>query len=73
MYAFIDAHRAVYGVEPICAVLQIAHSWYHRYLLQQEDGSRQSARAQLDAWLQSAMKRSITQHHEMTVVKSIWN
>jgi hypothetical protein len=23
MYAFIDAHRAEYGVEPICQVLRI--------------------------------------------------
>lgn len=26
--AFIDAHRAEYGVEPICAELQIAPSSY---------------------------------------------
>jgi hypothetical protein len=28
MIAFIDAHRAVYGVEPICRMLPIAPSTY---------------------------------------------
>ena len=27
MIALIDAHRAVYGVEPICQVLPIAPRW----------------------------------------------
>ena len=30
MIAFIDAHRAVYGVEPICRMLPIAPSTYTR-------------------------------------------
>ena len=29
MVAFVDAHRATYGVEPICAVLPIAPSTYY--------------------------------------------
>ena len=29
MIAFIDEHRAVHGVEPICKVLPIAPSTYH--------------------------------------------
>ena len=29
MKAFIDDHRDVYGVEPICRVLPIAPSTYH--------------------------------------------
>ena len=31
MRAFIDEHREVHGVEPICRVLQIAPSGYRRY------------------------------------------
>ena len=31
MIAFIDEHRAVYGVEPICRVLPIAPSTYHAH------------------------------------------
>ena len=29
MTAFIDEHRGVYGVEPICRLLQIAPSTYY--------------------------------------------
>jgi len=29
MIAFIDEHRAVHGVEPICKVLPIAPATYH--------------------------------------------
>jgi hypothetical protein len=31
MIAFIDAHREVHGVEPICRVLPIAPSTYHEH------------------------------------------
>ena len=31
MTAFIDEHRDVYGVEPICWMLPIASSTYYRY------------------------------------------
>ena len=31
MIAFIDEHRAVYGIEPICRVLPIAPSTYYAY------------------------------------------
>ncbi len=32
MIAFIDEHRAVHGVEPICKVLPIAPSTYHDHI-----------------------------------------
>jgi putative transposase len=32
MIAFIDEHRAVHGVEPICRVLPIAPSTYHAHV-----------------------------------------
>ncbi len=31
MKAYIDQHREVYGVEPICKVLQVAPSAYRRH------------------------------------------
>ena len=31
MIDFIDEHRAIYGVEPICRVLPIAPSTYHAH------------------------------------------
>lgn len=35
MKAFIDAHRDVHGVEPICKVLPIAPSTYYAHAAQQ--------------------------------------
>ncbi len=48
MKAFIDEHRAVYGVEPICKVLPIAPSTYYLHAARQADPSRRSARTLLD-------------------------
>jgi hypothetical protein len=38
MISFVDDHRAVYGVEPICRVLPIAPSSYHARVAQRADG-----------------------------------
>ena len=51
MIAFIDDHRAVYGVEPICRVLPIAPSTYRDHVAQQADPGKASARARRDAVL----------------------
>ncbi len=48
MYALVDEHRRVHGVEPICAVLQIAPSAYRRHAARRRDASLLSARAQRD-------------------------
>ena len=48
MYALVDEHRAVHGVEPICEVLQIAPSAYRRHAARHRDRSLLSARAQRD-------------------------
>ena len=37
MIAFIDEHRAVYGVEPICSVLPIAPSTYYAHAARRAD------------------------------------
>lgn len=31
MIAFVDDHRGVYGIEPICKLLRIAPSTYHAH------------------------------------------
>src|SRR3954453_1961447 len=51
MIAFIDEHRAVYGVEPICRVLPIAPSTYHAHAARRADPKRLPARARRDAAL----------------------
>ena len=48
MIAFVDDHREVYGVEPICRVLPIAPSTYHAHVAQQVDPAKASARVQRD-------------------------
>ena len=48
MVSFIDEHRRVYGVEPICAVLPIAPSTYYAYLRQRRDPASRAARVQRD-------------------------
>ena len=48
MIAFIDDHREVYGVEPICRVLRIAPSTYHARVAQRADPAKASPRARQD-------------------------
>jgi len=57
MKAFIDEHREVYGVEPICKVLPIAPSTYYEHAARKADPSRISVRAKRDALLCSQIKR----------------
>ena len=45
MVRFIDAHRAAWGVEPICGVLPIAPATYHAHKARQADVSLLPARA----------------------------
>jgi putative transposase len=51
MVAFIDAHRATFGVESICAVLPIAPSVYYERKARIRDPQRQPARARRDGTL----------------------
>lgn len=48
MSVFIDEHRSVFGVEPICRVLQVAPSTYYAVKARQREPS---ARALVDAEL----------------------
>jgi hypothetical protein len=57
MVAFIDAHRAEYGVEPICAQLPIAPSTYFERKARERDPSRLPARVQRDRELCPAIER----------------
>jgi len=57
MVDFIDDHRGVYGVEPICAVLPIAPSTYYEWKAAGEDPSRRSLRAQRDEELKTEIRR----------------
>ena len=55
--AFIDAHRAEYGVEPICRVVPIAPSTYYEAKARHADPARAPARVRRDARLQPEIER----------------
>jgi putative transposase len=57
MTAFIDEHRGVYGVEPICNVLPIAPATYYEQQARRKDPSRCPVRAQRDAKLRIEIER----------------
>ena len=48
MISFIDAHRSVLGVEPICRLLLTAPSPYYEVIAKRNDVDRLSARARRD-------------------------
>jgi len=61
MIAFIDAHRAVHGGEPICRVLPIAPSTYHAHAARRADPSRAPARSRSDAELSIRYTERLTE------------
>jgi putative transposase len=48
MRAFVDQHRGMFGVEPICKVLEIAPSGYRRYAAAQRNPALRCKRAHRD-------------------------
>jgi transposase InsO family protein len=57
MVAFIDAHRAEYGVEPICAELPIAPSTYYELKARERYPERVAARHRRDQMLCEEIRR----------------
>jgi putative transposase len=72
MVAFIDQHRATYGVEPICAVLPIAPSTYFLQKAQDHDPTTRSARAQRDEELRAAIQRVWDEHQQVYGPRKVW-
>jgi transposase InsO family protein len=72
MIAFIDDHRAVYGVEPICRVLPIAPSTYHAHTVRRADPGRLPARARSDAALMVEIKRVFEANFHVYGVRKVW-
>jgi transposase len=56
MIAFIDEHREVYGVEPICRVLPIAPSTNSAHAARRADPKTQPARARSDTALMTKIQ-----------------
>jgi len=72
MIAFIDAHRAAYGVEPICRVLPIAPSTYHEHAARRADSARLPPRAQRDARLRTEIRRVWEENFRVYGVRKAW-
>ena len=72
MVAFIDAHREMYGVEPICAVLPIAPSTYYEQKARQADPRRQPARVQREARLRPEIQRVWQANRRVYGAKKVW-
>jgi putative transposase len=72
MIAFIDEHRAVHGVEPICRVLPIAPSTYHAHVARRADPGKLPARAQRDITLRTEIRRVYEENFRVYGVRKVW-
>ena len=69
---FIDQHREAYGVEPICKVLPIAPSTYHRHKELAQQPGRRSDRAKRDEQLTAEVQRIWEQNHRVYGARKLW-
>ena len=72
MITFIDNHRAVHGVEPICKVLPIAPSTYFDHVAKRADPEKLSFRAKRDALLQPEIDRVFNENFRVYGVRKVW-
>jgi putative transposase len=72
MKAFIDEHREVYGVEPICRVLPIAPSTYYEYTARKADPDRRPARERRDAALCQEIRRIFAAQFGVYGIRKVW-
>ena len=72
MIAFIDAHREVYGVEPICRMLPIAPSTYYEHAARRTDPNRLPPRARRDARLRPEIRRVWEENFQVYGVRKVW-
>jgi putative transposase len=72
MIAFIDEHRDVFGVEPICRVLPIAPSTYHEHAARSKDPARAPAREKRDAELRREIRCLFETNFGVYGVRKVW-
>ena len=72
MIAFIDDHRAEYGVEPICKVLPIAPSTYYEHAAKRTNPEKQSDRGKRDEVLQADIQRVFAANFEVYGARKVW-
>jgi putative transposase len=72
MIAFIDGHREVYGVEPICGMLRIAPSTYHARVARRTDPALASPRARQDLVLMEQIRQVHAANFGVYGARKIW-
>jgi len=72
MISFIDEHRGVFGVEPICRLLPIAPSTYYENVAKRLDVDRLSIRARSDIGLKIEIRRVFEQNFQVYGVRKVW-
>ncbi|OMP69491.1 helix-turn-helix protein [Rhizobium sp. SJZ105] len=72
MISFIDEHRGVFGVEPICRLLPIAPSTYYENAAKRLDVDRLSIRARSDIGLKIEIRRVFEQNFRVYGVRKVW-
>jgi putative transposase len=70
--AYIDQHRDIYGVEPICKVLQVAPSAYRRHAARQRNPELRSARAKRDELLMPHIDRVWQANMHVYGAEKVW-
>jgi transposase InsO family protein len=72
MIAFIDDHRASYGVEPICKELPIAPSTYHAATARRADPLSAPPRVRRDDALRGEIRRVWVENFGVYGVRKVW-
>ena len=72
MKAFTDERKGVYGVEPICKVLEIAPSTYYAHAARVRDPEKRSAREKRDETLVSEVSRVFEENFGVYGVRKTW-
>jgi putative transposase len=72
MIAFVDDHREIYGVEPICRVLPIAPSTYRAHVARRADPAKASARLRRDLVLSAQIRRVHEANFGVYGVRKVW-
>lgn len=71
MVAFVDSHKAKYGVEPICTQLPIAPETYYEEKRRQRDITRLPERKQLDLRLKEKILRIWNENYQVYGVRKV--
>lgn len=72
MISFIDEHRSVVGVEPICRLLPIAPSTYYEVVAKRTDVGHLSDRERNDIAMKAEIRRVFNENFQVYGVRKVW-